>query len=60
MFKRDSETGEEIAHLVTTPTGKTLITAYSEDFWRLTPGAKVEEVRGYSRPDGFIVERTVD
>lgn len=59
MFRRDKETGEEIAHRVTTPNGSTVITAYSEEFWRQTPGAQVEEVRGESRPDGFVVTRTV-
>ncbi|MCI3279117.1 hypothetical protein [Streptomyces cylindrosporus] len=59
MFRRDTDTGEEIAFRVTTPQGNTVISGYSEDFWRQTPGAEVEEVRGHSQPDGFVVERTV-
>ncbi|MEU0852523.1 hypothetical protein ABZ387_31845 [Streptomyces flaveolus] len=58
MFRRDSQTGEEIAHRVTTPNGNTVISTHPE-FWQQTPGAEVEEVRGYSRPDGFVVEPTV-
>lgn len=58
MFRRDCETGEEIAHRVTTPAGYSAITMHPE-FHRQTPGAEVEEVRGHSRPDGFVIERTV-
>lgn len=54
MFRRDEKTGEEIAHRVTTPAGYTVITMHP-DFHRQTPGAEVEEVRGYSRADGFVV-----
>lgn len=58
MFKRDSETGEEIAHRVTTPYNTTIISAFPH-VYEGSPGYEVEEVRGHSRPDGFVVERTV-
>lgn len=54
MFRHDSETGEEIAHRVTTPAGYRVITMHPE-FHRQTPGADVEEIRGHSRPNGFVV-----
>jgi hypothetical protein len=54
VFRRDEKTGEEIAHRVTTPAGYTAITMHPE-FHRQTPDAEVQEVRGYSRPDGFVV-----
>jgi hypothetical protein len=62
MFKRDKETGEETAHRVTTAEGRTFVTATNEGFWRDTPGATVEEVRGHthSRGLGFVVERAVE
>ncbi|MWA08790.1 hypothetical protein [Streptomyces sp. BA2] len=62
MFKRDCETGEEVAHRVTTEDGRTFVTATNDEFWRQTPGATVEEVRGHthSRGLGFVVERVTD
>ncbi|MEU3341835.1 hypothetical protein [Streptomyces sp. NPDC006668] len=59
MFRRDPHTGEEIAHRITTPSGYPAITMHA-DFHRQTPGADVEEVRGHSAPQGFVVERVID
>ncbi|MFF7184692.1 hypothetical protein ACFZAR_05535 [Streptomyces sp. NPDC008222] len=59
MFKRDSETGEEIGHRVTTPYDTTFVTGQHAHLYEDNPGYEVEEVRGYSRPDGFVVTRTV-
>ncbi|EFE65801.1 predicted protein [Streptomyces viridosporus ATCC 14672] len=60
MFRRDSKTGEEIAHRVITPNGNTIITATNAEFWQSVDGAQVEEVRGHTHPNGtgFVVERT--
>ncbi|MFI7096825.1 hypothetical protein [Streptomyces lydicus] len=62
MFRRDSKTGEEIAHRVTTPEGRTFITATNAQFWEGTPGHKVEEVRGHTHPRGigFVVDHTTE
>lgn len=60
MFERDEETGEEIAHKVTTPHDTTFVTSSFAWAYRDNPGYTVQEVRGHSRPDGFVIERTVD
>ncbi|MFJ6393931.1 hypothetical protein ACIQJT_40870 [Streptomyces sp. NPDC091972] len=44
---------------MTTPAGYTAVTMHP-DFHRQTPGADLEEVRGHSTPQGFVVERVVD
>ena len=59
MFRRDSETGEEIAHHVTTPHGTTFVTGSFAHVYQDNPDYTVEEVRGHSRPDGFVIDRTV-
>ena len=59
MFKRDSETGEEVGYRVTTPSDTTFVTGQHDHLYRDNPGYTVEEVRGESRPDGFVVTRTV-
>ncbi len=62
MFKRDTETGEEIAYRVTKENGSSTVgPEYVGNFYRDTPGVTVEEVRGHthSRGLGFVVERVV-
>jgi hypothetical protein len=59
VFRRDEQTGEEIAHRVTTPHNTTIISAFPH-MYEDSPGYEVEEVRGHSRADGFVVTRTVD
>jgi len=60
MFRLDQETGEEIGHRVTTPYDTTFVTGHHAHVYEGQPGYTVEEVRGHSRPDGFVVERTVN
>jgi hypothetical protein len=60
MFKRDEKTGEEIAHHVTTPYGTSFVTGQHAHLYQDNPGYTVEEVRGHSRPDGFVIDRTVN
>jgi hypothetical protein len=63
MFKRDEKTGEEIAYRVTKEDGRSTIgPEYVGNFYRDTPEAKVEEVRGHthSRGIGFVVERVIE
>lgn len=62
MFKRDSETGEEIAHEVTTPAGATFVTFSFAHLYQGNPDYTVDEVRGHSREDGggFVIDRYVD
>jgi hypothetical protein len=59
MFRRDDETGEEIAHLVTTPNGYTIVSAFPH-MYEDNPDYTVDEVRGHTEARGFIVDRTVD
>jgi len=62
MFKRDSETGEEIAHRVTTPAGTRFVTGQHAHLYQDNPGYTVAEVRGHTRADGggFVIDRYVD
>ena len=59
MFRRDEDTGEEIAHLVTTPNGYTIVSAFPH-MYEDSPGYTVDEVRGHTTEKGFIVDRHVD
>lgn len=61
MFRRDRETGEEIAHRITTEDGRSFVTATNKAFWETVDGAQIEEVRGHNHPRGigFVIERTV-
>jgi hypothetical protein len=60
MFRRDNDTGEEIAHRVTTPHDTTFVTGSFAHVYQGQPGYSVEEVRGHSTPAGFVVDRTVN
>ena len=60
MFRRDDDTGEEIAHRVTTPYDTTFVTGSFAHLYQDNPGYTVEEVRGHTTERGFIVDRTVD
>jgi len=58
MFRRDNETGEEIAHRVTTPYNTTFVTGQHAHLYQDNPGYEVEEVRGHTGPNGFVIDRT--
>lgn len=58
-FRRDKGTGEEIAHHVTTPHNTSFVTRDFAHVYEGQPGYIVQEVRGHSRADGFVIERTV-
>lgn len=62
MFKRDANTGEEIAHEVTTPAGTRFVTGQHAHCYEGQPGYTVDEVRGHSREDGggFVIDHYVD
>jgi hypothetical protein len=59
MFQRDTETGEEIAHHITTPHDTTFVTGQHAHLYQDNPGYTVQEVRGHSQPDGFVITWTV-
>jgi hypothetical protein len=59
-FRRDTDTGEEIAHHITTPYNTTFVTRDFAHVYEGQPGYTVQEVRGTSRPDGFVIERTIN
>jgi hypothetical protein len=60
MFQRDSDTGEEIAHHVTTPHNTTFVTGQHAHAYEGQPGYTVQEVRGHTGPNGFVIDRTVN
>lgn len=60
MFNQDDQTGEEIGYRVTTPYDTTFVTGQHAHLYQDNPGYTVEEVRGHSQPDGFVVTRTAD